>query len=285
VAEITCSDHSGYHPHIHAALCFDRKLTGAEHAELLRKLRKWWIKLVVDEENGLGRSVVAHRAVDLREWVEALDAVFDDEGNEISGTGEGHGPARYLTKIGHGWGIGSELAGAHGKEAKGRSMNPAQLVSAWVASYLAGAPDRRLEAAIKELFKATKGRHMTHISANLRRWVAARTDTVDEVEKTDEELVNKDVGGQVVAEIDGEVYAWVDRLQARTDLLDGVEDNGLDGAIEALRDRGLPVVVDWRPIPTETEQRPPLIRFGRSWVHRRSRPPICHRSSSRRTPA
>ena len=33
-------------------------------------------------------------------------AVFDADGNEISGTGEGHSPARYLTKIGHGWGIG-----------------------------------------------------------------------------------------------------------------------------------------------------------------------------------
>ena len=279
VAEVTCSDASGYHPHIHAALCFDRKLTDAEYAHLLRKLRKWWVELVADPKHGLGRTVVPHRAVDLREWVEAVDAVFDADGNEISGTGEGHSPARYLTKIGHGWGIGNELAGANVKAAKGRSMNPAQLVSAWISSHLAGNPDRRLEAVIKELFKATKGRHMTHTSANLRKWVAERTDDIDEVEKTDEELAHEDVGGEAVVEIDPEVYAWIDRLQARTDVLDGVEDSGLNGAVEALRDRGMPVVIAYRPAAPESDRQPaPLIKFDRSWIHRRTGPVTCRAS-------
>lgn len=112
---------------------------------------------------------------------------------------------------------------------------------------------------------------MTHTSASLRKWVAERTDEVEEREATDEELVNDEIGGQAVAVIDPEVYAWIDRFVARSDVLDGAEAAGLEGIVQALTDRGLPVEVTRRPEGPDGRSPPPLIHFGHAW-HTARRP-------------
>lgn len=157
------------------------------------------------------------------------------------------------------------MAAGHEKLAKGWSMNPAQLVSAWVTSVLQGEPDTQLARVIKDLHAATHGRHMTHTSAPLRKWVAERTDEIDETEVSDEEIVNDDIGGHALAVIDPEVYAWIDRLVARSDVLEGAEAAGLAGVVQALTDRGLPVEVARRPDTPDGRSPPPLIHFGHTW--------------------
>ncbi len=274
VAEITWSTRSGFHPHIHAGLFFDRPLTWEEQMELEMKLRKWWVKLVQHPTDGLDRTVVPNVAVDLREWTATIEAPPGVDPETVEKYNEGCGPAYYLTKIGHGWGIGSELAGGHVKHAKGWSLNPAQLVAAWVTSVLQGDPDEQLARVIKELHTATHGRRMTQTSAPLRKWVAERTDEVEETEAADEEIVHEDVGGEVIAEIDPEVYAWIDRFVARTDLLEGAETGGVDGVVQALKDRGLPVRTRHRPSLPDGRRPSPVIQFDQAWHHAQRPAPI-----------
>lgn len=127
VMGLTWSDVNGHHPHIHGALCFDRQLSEEEIDEFeLWLFRRWNDHL----KEVTGRTVVPGRGVDVREWHREVAPVTGPDGQETSGTGEGYGPAWYLTKIGHGWSVGAELTGSHVKEAKGPvSMNPAQLVA------------------------------------------------------------------------------------------------------------------------------------------------------------
>jgi hypothetical protein len=63
-----------------------------------------------------------------------------------------------------------------------------------------------------------------------------------EADADDEELAEgEDQEGDLVAEVDGEVFAWARRLDCIAHMLDGAESNGIQGALEALQDHGLPV--------------------------------------------
>jgi len=283
VMELTWSDVNGHHPHIHGALCFDRQLTEDEVDEFeLWLFARWnaYLKKVT------GRTVVPGRGVDVREWHREIEAVTGSDGEEVSGTGEGYGPAWYLTKIGHGWSIGAELTGTNVKEAKGpRSMNPAQLVVAYEESVRAGRPDERLAVVIREIHSATFKKHMTSTSPKLRAWVAERDPDTVEDEATDEDLVTEDVGGEAVAELHHEVYRWARRTVALPDLLTGAEAGGLNGLVEACWDHGLPVVVTSRAaVDVEGPAPPPLIEFDRAWWHARRPPARCRTTRARTQP-
>ena len=281
VMELTWSDLNGHHPHIHGALCFDRQLSEEQIDEFELWLFARWNTYL---RKVTGRTVLPGRGVDVREWHREIDAVVGPDGQQMSGIGEGYGPAWYLTKIGHGWSVGAELTGSQVKEAKGPvSMNPAQLVAAYKESVRAGRPDQKLAAVIKEIHSATFRKHMTYTSPKLRRWVAERDPELTEDEATDEDLVNTDVGGQAVAELDRPVYGWARRTVAIPDLLAGVEADGLAGLVEALWDHGLPVIVTRRDAPDgDGPAPPPLIEFDQSWWHARRPAPRC-RATQRTT--
>ena len=187
----------------------------------------------------------------------------------------------------HGWSVGAELTGTNVKEAKGPvSMNPAQLVAAYEQSVRAGDPDEKLAEVIKEIHTATFSKHMTYTSPKLRKWVAERDPEITEEDQADEDLVNEDVGGLAVAELDRRVYGWARRTIAIPDLLTGVEANGLTGLVEAFWEHGLPVVVTRRDAPDgDGPAPPPLIEFHQSWWHARRTAPHCRaaRRTTRRT--
>ncbi len=217
VLELTHSSRNGFHPHVHAALFFDRLLDPTEIALfeiwLFRKWKKHLLKLT-------GREIQWGRGVDVVEW----------EGDEALG--------HYVTKIGQGWSLGSELTYGEGKAGKGMSRNPAQVAR----DYITGGSTED-GAILKEMWAATKGRNMVVFSQGLREWAGFDEDDA----KSDEDLANEDVGGDEVAEIDLEVYGWIRRLTAFADVLVGAELAGVDGIVEALADLGLPVVVEIRP--------------------------------------
>ena len=274
VMELTWSDVNGHHPHIHGALCFDRQLTEDEVDALeLWLFPRWkaYLKKVT------GRTVVPGRGLDVREWHREIDATTGPDGQQITGTGEGYGPAWYLTKVGHGWSVGGELTAAEVKEAKGPvSMNPAQLVAAYEESVRADRPNTQLAAVIKEIHSATFKKHMTYTSPGLRKWVAERDDQATEVEESDEDLVNEDIGGDAVAELDRDLYRWARRIVAIPDLLAGTETGGLDGLVEACWHHGLPVVVTWRHGPDDSgASPPPLLEFDQACRHARRPRPRC----------
>lgn len=149
----------------------------------------------------------------------------------------------------------------------------------------AGGPDEKLAAVIKEIHTATFRKHMTYTSPKLRKWVAERDPEVTEEDKADEDLVNEDIGGQAIAELDRSVYGWARRTIAIPDLLTGVEANGLAGLVEAFWDHGLPVIVTRRDAPDgDGPVPPPVIEFGDEWLHAR-RPALRCRTTTGTTTA
>ncbi|MGH1505075.1 MAG: hypothetical protein ACRBI6_16100 [Acidimicrobiales bacterium] len=222
--ELTHSDRNGFHPHVHAALFFDRQLSPDEVIRFEIWLYKRWkahlLKLT-------GRAISWGHGVDVREW-ETGDAL-----------------GYYVTKLGQGWSLGAELT-ADTKRGKGLSRNPAQVAADYVKG--GSADDGRL---LREMWAATKGRNLVVFSRGLREWAG-----LDDDRKTDEELANQDVGGTELVEVDLEVYGWIRRLTAYADVLEGAEASGVDGVLDALADFGLPVVVEVRP------DQSPLLRMA-----------------------
>lgn len=227
VLELTHSAANGFHPHVHAALFFDRALSEDEIFGFeLWVFQRWQAHLL----KVTGKKIGFGRGVDVREWQ----------------TGEALG--HYVTKIGQGWSLGDELAAVGGKSGKGRSRNPGQIARDYVAN---GAEADG--ALLLEIWRATKGKRMTVFSAGLREWAG-----LDEAEvKSDEELANEDVGGDAVAVVDLEVYGWMRRLCAYADVLNAAESGGVGGIVEALADLGLPVTAD-----SGCDGGPPIVRMA-----------------------
>ncbi len=224
---------NGWHPHIHAALVFDKPLDDDQVDTLREFVADRWADYV---EKTLKREVNEH-AVDVRKW---------DKDEKTIGW--------YVTKIGQGWNLGTELTGHDKKHTKGGNENPAQISARYSRSVRAGHPDRQAADLLVEFYKATKGRPAIYISPGLRKWAGLAE------EQTDEELANEDINGQVVTELSATVWTAVRSLNAEADLLRSSEQNGLNGIVDTLHDFGLRVTTTSRDHP-EDEVAVPLVIF------------------------
>lgn len=228
---------NGHHPHIHAMLVFDRHLTDDEITDLEAWLFEKWNGYL---EAKTGRTIKEGVGVDVRRWDTDAPAGW------------------YVTKVGHGWTLGSEMTAGYYKDAYGTSKNPAQLARQYVNSLTdANGPDHEAGRVLKEIWEATKGRPLVYTSPNLRKWAG-----LTEPELTDEEIANDDVGGEAVATLDERVYWVAHKLNAHADLLTATETGALDGLLQALADYGLPVTVVPRLVDDGS---PPTISLDHRW--------------------
>lgn len=192
---------SGFHPHVHALLCFDRELEADEEEALYSYILRRWQQRI--KAKGY-RSPSAQHGVVL-ERVRTLDEL----GN-------------YLTKVegldGGQSDLGLELTGA-GKVAKGKNRSPWQIL--WSFHDTGDLADAEL---FRTFAKASKGRASLYISPNLR------SKYLQTAEETDEELAAAEVGGETVAKIDGTAWkllnSQVRSVQVR--VLEAVEDGSTD---------------------------------------------------------
>lgn len=189
---------NGFHPHVHALLCFDRDLTAEEQETLYGYVMRRWQKRI---------TAKGYRSPSARHGV-VLERVrnTDELGN-------------YLTKVegleGYQADIGMELTGV-GKTAKGKNRSPWQIL--WSFHDTGDVGDAEL---FRTFAKAAKGRASLYISPKLREKY------LQEAEQSDEEIAAAEVGGETVAQIDG--VAWkvlnshVRSVQVR--ILEAVEDS------------------------------------------------------------
>lgn len=212
---------NGFHPHVHALLCFDRDLDADDEEALFGYILRRWQKRI--KAKGY-RSPSARHGV-LIERVRTVDEL----GN-------------YLTKV-EGLeslqaDIGMELTGV-GKTAKGKNRSPWQIL--WSFHDTGDMADADL---FRTFAKASKGRASLYISPNLRKLY------LQEEEQTDEAIAAADVGGEVVAKIDGTAWkllnSQVRSIQIR--ILEAAEDHRAD-LVGAFAEFGL-VVAGYCP---ETE--------------------------------
>jgi len=245
---------NGLHPHVHAALVFDRELTDVEELVLTFWLRRRWAAHLHETT---GRLVDPKIACDVRRWT-----TTSDQEQRLGW---------YVTKIAHGWSLGSELAGT-GKEAKGKNRNVAQLV----ADYTTGrGDDEQLGRRLKQIHAATLGKKAFYVSPKLLTWCG-----LDGQDKEDEEIANEDQDGHAIAEIAPDVWTQVVRQHAVADLLTGAEKDGLPGLLAAFADLGLPVVAR-----TRAEDLAPVIGFASAWWRTRQVPDSPVRPTRRPKPA
>ena len=223
---------NGWHPHIHAALVFDQDLTNNQVATLESFVTDRWTSYVAKT---LGREVNNH-GVDVRRWVDEDTLGW------------------YVTKLGQGWNLGTELTSHDKKLAKRGNENPAQIAARYSRSVRSGTPDQQAADLLVEFYKATKGRPAIYISPGLRKWAGL------DAEKTDEELANEDVDGDIVAELSANLWTVVRSLNAEADLLQAADRDGVTGVVDTLHDFGLPVVTTMRDGPNDDEP-VPLVMF------------------------
>ncbi len=227
---------NGHHPHSHSILIFDKPLTDAEIEKFTDHIEPKWAKHV---KTTTGETVRKGVGVDVRRW---------NTNDDVAGW--------YVTKVGQGWTLGSELTAGMYKDAYGKSKNPAQLAKQYVNSLTSEqGPDEKIGQILKEIWAATKGKNLTYTSPKLREWAGLNE------EKTDEELANEDVDGTPIAVIDERLYEQAHKLNAHPDLLTATETNGLAGLAEAFEDYGLPVTIS-QPI---TGDGPPTISLSAKW--------------------
>lgn len=182
VVEVTHGAH-GWHPHIHALLFTSKPWTPRQRAMRGRALFHRWARWV--EQAGGGRC-------DLRAF-------------SISGGGKGAGA--YLAKLqdGEATGLGMEMTRSDLKRARGGSVTPMQMIEA-AANGEAWALD-----AWWEWEDVTRGRRCMTWSKCGRGLVCGDV----EPELSDQEVVEQEVGGDVVGAIDGEAWAIVVRVPGR----------------------------------------------------------------------
>jgi hypothetical protein len=152
--EVTWGESNGWHPHLHAVLCFAKPLTAGERADLAEWLYGRWSG--VCEARGLG-TVTRARGVDVR---------------PVTAAG---GLSEYLTKLDGGWSAGLELARSDVKKSAGR-FTPMQLLAE-----LAETGDVQMRSLWIEYEEATRGKRAIVWSPGLRaRLLAGEAEVSDE---------------------------------------------------------------------------------------------------------
>ena len=151
--EVTWGEANGWHPHTHALLLFDRRLTAAEIEDLSEWIQGRWAGIV--ERLGLG-TINGH-GVDVRPITSAADL------------------GSYLAKVDAGWSVGLELARSDRKSAA-----PMELLTNLVET-----GEARWARLWTEYEEATFGKQAIVWSAGLRELLLG-----SEVETSDEDAAS-----------------------------------------------------------------------------------------------
>lgn len=194
----------GWHVHIHALLCWDRPVSDAfaEHTGL-RMWSRWARSL-----KRSGFDSVAHLGG------------FDIRMADL----ESNGLADYFVKLAR------EVTAGQNKEGRGGGRTPFQILT----NAVEGLADDVV--AWWEFERASFGRRQLTWSLgdhDLRRWAGLGA------EETDEEIAETDLGGDDVLAIPGPVWREIRGTRVSTELLEVVEQCGVDRAAEWLDRRGL----------------------------------------------
>jgi hypothetical protein len=192
--EVTRTEANGWHPHNHAALLFERRVTEDELKAFSRWLYERWRQILL--ARGLGTISEAH-GVDVRQV-----------------TGDALGD--YLAKVDEGWSTGLELARGDAKRGRRGSRTPFELLVE-----LAATGDTGIKALWLEYEAATFGKRWLRWTPGLRERLLGTAK-----ERSDEELAASE--GVDVAVIRWLVAAaeFREHVQAGTTglLLDQVEE-------------------------------------------------------------
>jgi hypothetical protein len=174
---------NGWHPHIHFLLFLDAPLTSAQTQDLSRRMFARWETALAKS----GFSVVEEHGIDLRPVKDAALADYFTKGTYTSSTGAAY-----------------EVTGSHSKKAGKGGRTPFELLAAVVEEADADALD-----LWHEWEKASKGRRQLTWSRGLRSLLG-----LDD-EKTDEEIVEEDEGGETEALLGAGQYRQIARVPGR----------------------------------------------------------------------
>lgn len=195
----TTHGENGWHVHVHALLFVNGSVTDKDAAMLADSMFGRWVPALVSK--GLTAPSLAH-GVDVK-LVGVADALL---------LGDYFSKNTYTAEKA-GW----EVAGGSGKKAGYGNRTPFQILADVVKD-----GDADDLALWWEWEKASHGRRQLTWSAGLRDFLALGT------EKTDEEITEEELGGDVVLTLDAPMFAAI-RHTAET-LLDLVETTSLDQA-------------------------------------------------------
>lgn len=188
---------NGWHPHVHFLLFLDRALTVEQTADLSTRMFGRWESALAKR----GLTVLQSVGIDLRPVTEAAMADYFTKG-------------AYTTSAS---GAAYEVTGSHSKTAGKGGRTPFEILAAVVAQGDAGDLD-----LWHEWEAASKGRRQLTWSRGLR-------DLLDlDAEKSDDEIVEEDQGGEIVAVVTGGDYARLAKAGVLCDLLEIAEHGPLD---------------------------------------------------------
>jgi len=217
-----------WHVHIHALLCFTKDVP---------------VELVCE---GVG-------ALAFGRWSRALERhgfdASEEHGWDMRKVRLGDGDlADYFTKVAH------EVTGSHHKEGRRKGgRTPMQLLADAVGTYrLARWWEWEAASQRRQQLTWSRGRHDLRKLASLGQ------------ERSDQELAEDDIEGDVRLGIERESWDWIERSGRQCELLDVAEENGLGGARAWLRDRGLRWVEATATTPHSSGGADVLTKAGRT---------------------
>jgi hypothetical protein len=188
---------AGWHPHRHIAVISDHELNAPELLDLEERLWVVWrrqLHLVdMTAERGPGVMIRPCTYTDGLGWY--LLKVTGADSDPDSG-----------------WTVSLEMARSDLKTGRAGGRTPEELVRGWVLDGDTDDADRWLEYA-----RATKRRRMLTMSQGLRGQY------LTEPELSDEELANKHVGGQILAELGPGTWNFIERTGLALDALEAAE--------------------------------------------------------------
>lgn len=227
--EVTYGD-NGWHPHVHAIFLTGGKLPDEAAREWKKNLFPRWARAV---ERFGGRMPSKLRGLDVQianedgEVLATYMSKMQDEGKRSAAVD-----------------LGLELARGDLKDARSSSIVPFQLLDPGVRDYT---PERRAELWV-EYVAATKGRRMLTWSVGLRAALG------QEVEKTDEQILEEAEQSEEQFRIHGKVY---DSMRQKAPellprILEMVEAELVQEAVEKM--------LAWYDVNKDTKKHPPRAR-------------------------
>jgi hypothetical protein len=199
--EITYSDSNGWHPHLH--LLYFYKTNDADKIRLqMKKMISQWVKY--KDNNGLVKA---------QNW-----QIIEPNPNGI---------AEYLAK----YDISAEMTKGNIKGSKGLTPFTA-LAKIALQDYEDIQEKRRLYGIYSNYVEETQGRHYVNIGRSLYE---EYPEFRNEIEKTDEEIVNEQVENEVVLKISVKMWGKICCMSLQAILINKYLEHGLEGIYNVLK--------------------------------------------------
>jgi len=182
---------NGWHPHLHVLLLLAGNADTAAQARAIDRWRRQWAQFLAER----GFEPSRERGVRWEPVTRGLDA------------------GQYLAKVQDGSDLGMEMARGDLKAGRLGSLHPFELLD-----YFAETGDMDAVELWREYERATLGRKAITWTPGLRRRLLSAAE-----HKSDEEIVEEEVGGVDVCLFEPEHWDLIDRLNLSTAVLDAIE--------------------------------------------------------------